>query len=186
MKKCFKRSIIKHVHSCFVTWDSGRNYILFAVFLISLSSSFSAKQSTIAAVVELQICLINNKTEHQPKSRLSGPPVRGSWLCLCCGQFLQLVPSVRTLMCPWLWWHSERADPLGFTLCPWTKTSHTCLLCPVAALLWEKAPVDLCFLSWPRATWVTPTFWAALKVLFGYVWKWYTICFAICCLHALF
>lgn len=28
------------------------------------------------------------------------PPVRGSWPCLCSGQFLQLVPSVRTLMCP--------------------------------------------------------------------------------------
>lgn len=79
--------------------DSGKKTILF----VCSSPGFSLQLFlciTIAAVVELQICLINNKTEQQPKSRVSVLAVRGSWPCLCFGQFLQLVPSVRTLIAP--------------------------------------------------------------------------------------
>lgn len=61
----------------------------------------------------------------------------------------------------WLRWHSERAGPSCFTLCPGPRPLTP--VCSAAALLWEKAAVKLCLLSWPKATWVTATFWAALK-----------------------
>lgn len=156
--------IIKHVHSCCVTWDSGGKTLL--LFLCSTPGLI------------LLLCI----TQHRPNSRL-----------LQC-YLLQDPATVCALGSCYSWcqmsghWHASvalmafgKGQPIsicGYESRPLTNVS------PVAALLWYKAAVELRLLNRPRAAQVTPTFWVALKDLFGCICKWYTICFAICCLCA--
>ena len=134
-------------------------YYLFPILLVSLSSSYSAQHSTIASVVQLQICLINNKTQCQHNSRLllchrlEDPATvcaRGS----CCS-WCQASGHWRASVALMAFGRGQSVSIYGHESMPLTDVS------PVAALLWDKAAVRLCLLSWPKAAWVTPTFWAA-------------------------
>lgn len=162
-----KGTIIKHIHSFRVTWDSGGKPCIICLQY----SWFHYPPLALRNTAPLQLlwscrCLINNKTQCQPDSRLL------RW------HLLQVPATVCALgsCCSWCQvsghWHASvalmafgRGHPVsiyGHESMPLTYVS------PVAGLLWYKAAVELCLFNWPKTTWVTPVFLSGFK---SFVWS---------------